>query len=484
MFTDATYHNGPDSTHDYTTTSPATFMAEAVPQIQNDTFGSAYDLGDLTAAAITVMSSTFAHTDAVTNAGCSSNSRDTVFQFTLASAADVKLSTRMSEYNSTVSLFDNAGTPALIGCNNNWGGGAPSPPHPYANSAEYIATSLAAGTYNVVVDGVSDRGSFQLLVDASGGTDGSMTPATPFSYAETLAALTSREIRVITVDSGDAASRADAAALGIATNSVDDLGNPYVQNIASDGTGLSVAVADAVYDLANNTRFDISLVGEDNPTTALVDETGFIDTITVNTCPAARCDPGLVGNECLGCIPATDVGFSVTFHNDFVMPTLTAQVFDFDLVLLADGTIELARVPVRIVVPPEVPFYPDTGLYEQIYDATTVCDVPTTRPDWGDFTWTNDTGTGATMDSNIRYIFRTANTLAELSSATAVSFTDPTTIPGGAPPLDVGSWLMANGESNFLPFLQVTAFMTSSSDTFTSPVLYGFQQEFTCTPVE
>jgi len=483
MFTDATMHNGPSGSYGYTTSSTGIVMPEAFAVLENDDFGSAYALGDLSGSAVTIMGSTFANSNLVTNVGCSSSSNDAVFQFTLSSAANVKISTRLAEYNSVVALYDNSGTPVNLACDDDWSG-VLNPVHPYVGSSEFTQSAVGAGTYHVVVDGNGDRGSFQLVVDGSDGTAGSLTPDAPFTYAETIAALTAREIRVITVNSGDAAAGTDADDLGTDTNSVDDLGNPYVETIATNGTGLSTAVSDAVFDLANSTRFDISLVAEDNPATALVDEASFVNTITVTSCPAARCDPGLSGNMCLGCIPATDVGFSVTFQNTTVMPALTPQLFTFDMVLYADGSIELARVPVRIVVPPDNLIIPSTGLYQQTYDATTICDVPTTRPDWGDFSWTNDTGTGVPLDSQITYRFRTANTAAELGSATAVSFTDPTSIPGGAPPLDIGAWLLANGESNFLPFLQVTAVMQASSDALTSPVLYGFNQEFTCTPVE
>jgi hypothetical protein len=368
----------------------------------------------------------------------------------------------------------------VLYCNDN-NAGTETPVHPQTRSSE-LTQSFAAGTYNVVVDGDGDTGSYQLLLDAADGTTGSMTTAAPVTYAQTIAALNANEIRVITVSSGGMPSITDANTLGTDTGSVDDLNNPYVETIAADGSGLSTAVSDAVYDLANSTRFDITLVPEDNAAT-MVDETCFVDAITVNSCPSARCDPGLSGNTCLGCIPNTDVGFSVSFQNDCVMPTLTDQVFEFDLVMYADGTIELARETVRIVVPADAPTFPNSGYYQQVYDATTVCDVPSTRPDWGDFTWTNDTGTGATADSSITYQFKTANTLADLGTAVTVSFTDPTSIPSG-PPLDLGAWLVANGESNYLPYLQVTAILTSSSDTLTSPVLYGIEQQFTCTPVE
>ncbi len=478
MFTDAPFHNGPSGSYLYTSSSASSLMAEAVAALGNDTFGTAYDIGDVTGTAVTVMSTTFAQTDAVSSMGCNSNSQDTVFQFNITTAGTVKLSTRMSEYDSVVGLYD--AIPSVLACNDNWTG-TPSPTHPYLRSAE-LSQYLTAGTYYAVVDGDSDKGAAQLLVDNSDGTTGSMTTAAPVSYADTLAALAANEIHVITVMSGTGAALTDAQDLGTDTNSVDDLGNPYVETIASDGSGLSTAVSDAVYNLANSTRFDITLTAEDNIAT-IVDETCFVDAITVNSCPSTRCDPGLSGNTCQGCIPATDVGFSVSFQNDCVMPTTTDQIFEFDLVMYANGSIELARKTVRIVVPADVPSYPTTGYYQQVYDATTVCNVPTTRPDWGDFTWTNDTGTGATSDSSITYQFKTANTLADLGTAVTVSFTDPTSIPSG-PPFDMGDWLVANGESNYLPFLQVTAILTSSSDTFTSPVLYGFQQQFTCVPAE
>ena len=147
----------------------------------------------------------------------------------------------------------------------------------------------------------------------------------------------------------------DLTELGIVTGSVDKFGDPYLEQIAGDGSGLSTAVLDAVRALAGDTRRDVTIQPEDNPATPAVDETEFVSVIEANKCPTVgvkNCT-GSTATMCLGCLADANLEFRFRVGNDFVPPTATAQIFDFDMVVLVDGTVEIDRYPVRIMVPPD-----------------------------------------------------------------------------------------------------------------------------------
>ncbi len=300
------------------------------------------------------------------------------------------------------------------------------------------------------------------------GAGGAVSP----TWAEATAALNSRDVRVITVESsgGYSDGQANAVALGNATSSVNSSGNPYVFSIPTDGSGLSTAVVDAVEELATNTRFDVTAVAVDNPATPAFDETGLVVSISATTWSNGSCT-GTAGDTFLQCRPGTDVDFSVEFRNDIVMPTAVAQVFDFEIAVLLDGTTQ-QTVPVRIVVPPEVPTFPPSGSYWRNYDATVRCEIPPERPDWGALSWVSQTPS----TTSIQFELRTAATNADLDSASPVTFT----VPGTASPVDVGSALIAGGSENFLPYLRVTAVLQSSADMAQTPVLTSFQLQYVC----
>src|SRR4029079_1023407 len=109
-------------------------------------------------------------------------------------------------------------------------------------------------------------------------------------------------------------------------------------------------------------------------------------------------------------------------------PTAVPQVFNFFIEVLANSSTVLQRIPVRIVVPPQLPAYPPSATYWRNYDSTMVCHS-NERPDWSQFTWNATTPTG----TSIRFEVREATTLAGLATATPVSFT----APGSTAPIDI-----------------------------------------------
>ena len=191
--------------------------------------------------------------------------------------------------------------------------------------------------------------------------------------------------------------------------------------------------------------------------------------------PGGRCT-GKTSTTFLDCLPGTDLNFNVSFRNDIVMPTMVAQVFNFHIEVLMDGTVQ-KRIPVRITVPPDLPRYPETGSYWRTYDSTTSCGLRQ-RPDWGVMNYSTSTpGTTA-----VEFEIRTANTVAELDRATPVTYRIPPKPDRGS--FDVGAYLVAGGRMNFLPYLRVKSVLRSSSDREESPTMTGFELRFTCVDME
>ena len=308
------------------------------------------------------------------------------------------------------------------------------------------------------------------------------TPGTvASSWGGTVAALNARNVRVITIQSGAAGwggppyGRADANALADATGSYSSSGSRYVFPISSSGTGLSRAVVDAVVDLANYNRLDISARATDDPATP-IDERGFVDSITAVSWGPGSCRYISGGSTFVQCLPGTSVDFNVSFRNDIVMPSASPQVFTFFIEVLGNGTFVLDRIPVRIVVPPDVPLYPPSGEYWRDYDSTVYC-ADNERPDWGDLAWDL---VSVPAGTSIRWEIRAANTLAALPGATPVTFTTPSTVS----PVDIAARLVGAGIPNFIPYLRVTAVLLANADRTETPILRSFEVNYTCVPVE
>jgi hypothetical protein len=122
------------------------------------------------------------------------------------------------------------------------------------------------------------------------------------------------------------------------------------------------------------------------------------------------------------------------------------------------------------VVPPVL--YSPRGTYARQYDAADACTIPPDRSNWGDFRWTATIPTG----TGLRFELRSSDTAAGLATATAVVIDASMSTP----PVDVGPLMVAAGQSGDAQFFEVTAVLYASSDLLTSPILEGFELEFTC----
>ena len=112
-----------------------------------------------------------------------------------------------------------------------------------------------------------------------------------------------------------------------------------------------------------------------------------------------------------------------------------------------------------------------TGRYWRNYDASSLCGFDDeVRPDWGAFQWDVDVPDGQLITFEIR----TAATLADLDTVDPISFD----VPPNASPIDIGDLLVAGGDTNFQPFLRVTAVL--QSDGSNAPLLRSFDLQFDC----
>jgi hypothetical protein len=296
------------------------------------------------------------------------------------------------------------------------------------------------------------------------------------TWTQTVDALNARDMRVITVQSCGSWSNSYclqgermARALGNATGSLGSSGLPYVFRINGDGSGLSSTVVNAVRDLANYSRMDVSA-------RASGDSWGFTRSITaVSWGPRGSCTGISGGRVFTQCLPGTDVSFNVEFRNTTVMMTASPQVFNFYIEIVGDGSIVLSRIPVRIVVPAAASnVYEPEGRYWRDYDSTATCDPITACASWNRFEWNADVPAG----TSIRFEFQTANSLAGLATATPIATYVVTA--SGAGNLDLLTLLESMGVRNLQPFIRATAVLVSSADRTQAPALYRFEMRYQC----
>ncbi len=507
LFSDADMWNGPVANgHTYGNppfdgTLGIGTMLPPVEQSPNVLYSSdpftAWDLGDLSAKSMTVMgSNTNLANDAVTwdkgvclqcgGSGCWADGRDAFLRFSLGGLTDMFISGEGTAYHTTNVAVLDAGLTTL-NCN------------PGPGSGDYwgrLTQTLSSGDYYAVSDASVDtsssvsgrRGNFQLrlhnLTEHPTGDPSWQTADLPITWTTVETEILAAGVKIVSVmspNSGGYIALPDLTELGIVTGSVDQFGDPYLEQIAGDGSGLGVAVLEAMQALVGDTRRDVTLVPEDNPATPTVDESQFVDTIVAKDCPdngiPQKCIGGSGTTTCLGCLAGANIEFQFRVGNDFVPPAATPQVFDFDMRVMVDGTTEIARYPVRIMVPPTGSDF-GTGYYQNTYDSDVVCQMPPERPDWGTLTWIGSTPS----DSTVTFEFYTADDLVSLDSVIPVTLTYPTET--SVQTYDVGDVLLSGGETNYKPYLRVRARLNASSDALSTPVFQGWSMEFNCIPFE
>lgn len=510
LFTDAEMFNGPRAgspTYGNPPFDGTVGLATRLPPVEQDPrmiyasdLLTAHDLGDLSAKSVTVMGTNVNFGNDFTTwnlAGCqacnadippvcSSDGYDGVVRFSVDAAFEAALGTAFvsgegSFYPYTnIGLFDGALT--NLACDAGPGG------------SDYwgrTTQALTAGDWYAVSDAAVDAsssaasriGPFQIRIQTTPDDPSWETKALPITWTEVETEILARSIKVVSIISpGDngLVGEPDADELGRVTGSVNQSGTPYRSSIAGDGTGLSTGILDAVRALVGDTRRDISIIAEDNPATPGVDESSFVDTIVATACPTVginNCLGGVGTNTCQGCLADSQISFDFRLGNNFIPQTAFDQVFDFDLVALADGAVEISRTPIRVMVPASGTTFGD-GFYQNTYDSDVVCDLLLDeRPDWGTFTWTNLV---TPSDSVVEFEFFTANTLAELDNQIPAILTVDGTMTNTA---DVAELLISQGKTNYLPYLKIRAKVLASTDLLSTPSFDGWSMEFNCIPL-
>ncbi len=506
LFTDAAMWNGPlPSSRNYDPNNPPFNSGlgdgALLPPVEQDSgmlyaddAFSAYDLGDLSSKSVTLMGSNARFGDDANtwNVGsCVRNSSrgyysdgfDSFIRFSLSAPTTISVSGQNTHFPTTnVALATSGGS--FVGCDNGPGGGD--------WWGRLNDVNLGAGSWYAIIDAsVSPRstnnkrrGPYQLRFQSTPSDPSWLTTDLPVPWSATEAALVARGVKVLTVispsDSRAGVVQSETEALAQITGSVDQSGDPYVERIATNGSGLSTALLDAVDSLVGNTRRNITVIAEDNPATPTVDESDFVKLIEASTCPTSgfpNCLGGQGTDTCLGCLANAGVGFQFRIGNDFVPPTALPQIFEFDLVAIGDGSIELDRIPVRIMVPGDGSSY-GNGFYENSYAADYVCEMPPDRPDWGNLTWVGSTPS----DSTVEFEVFSGNSLEELETQIPISIVYPTDTTSQV--YDIGDLLVDNGIPNYMPYLRVKAKLSASSDTYFTPIFEGWWTEFNCIPFD
>ena len=458
----------------------------------------AWDLGDLTNRSLTLMGSNVNLGDNSLTydkfacsqcgmSGCWLDGRDAMVRFSLSGLTNMFVSGEGTAYHTTNVAIMNSAL-GVLDCNPGPGGG---------DDWGRLTQSLGVGDWYAVSDAsvhpdlsVEDRiGNFQLrLHNLTADPVGHPSWQTanlpiPWTTVETeLLAVGVKIVNVISPNTEGLIAEPDVKALAVATNSLDQFGEPYLEEINADGSGLSTAILDAVRSLVGDTRRDISIVAEDNSSTAVVDESDFVTAVTATSCPTAgiaNCLGGQGTSSCQGCLADTQIGFSFRLGNDSVTPLVgSPQVFEFDMVALADGTAELARIPVRVMVPEAGTSY-GAGFYVNTYDSDAVCDIPPDRPEWGTLTWVGSTPS----DSEVVFEFFTADAVADLDSqvpAASVAYSGDPVVQTHV--LNVSDELFAAGISLDSLFLRVRARLEGSTGGGDTPIFQGWSLEFNCVP--
>lgn len=223
------------------------------------------------------------------------------------------------------------------------------------------------------------------------------------SYSQALSSLTAlggRLIGMATTDGNSGETKADLTAGALATGSVvppsawgptemrpsqcavdqcciGDNGRgvaatngkcPLVFSVSLRGTGLNLAVIQAIKVLTTYVTLDISAAAEDDETDAVDAVSAFVDRIIANNLAPEPCTSGLrvvdknldgVADTYANVFPGPTVCFDVIPKiNVSVPPTTEPQVFTANIVVTGDSVTTLSTRKVFFLVPPEIPVPP------------------------------------------------------------------------------------------------------------------------------
>jgi len=274
--------------------------------------------------------------------------------------------------------------------------------------------SLTAGTYYVGVKGntLASSGRYQISFGAGSTASSKYVPPT---WAETLAALTAKKVRVIPILSckddldhgnlqGDCGrARTQFTALANATGALGSSLQPLIYDIDHLGTGLSDTVVKGIASLAQylemNVSAQVAFDPDPNP--------GFTLVIKAISKPGDGCN-GVIGAEFQKCAPGATPRFEISFTNPLSAPVPRNSPakdpnggYNFKAQLIANNQFVVDTVPIYIIpenvtsAPPPPKVYA-SGTYNQQL-AANGCAGKTDLPDWSDLTWSSTIPNGTNV---------------------------------------------------------------------------------------
>jgi hypothetical protein len=196
----------------------------------------------------------------------------------------------------------------------------------------------------------------------------------PPTFAEAVTALNAINAKVITVNSGGTYAETDCRQITIQTGAVDVGGSPLYFTISSSGTGMGVAIIDAVETLVNRVPIRVDAIVTDDPSDTVDAVAEFIDRVQTNVSGTSVWDPATgAWRTCTttsvatpGTPPTVDYftavlpGQSVCFDiypamNTTVPPLTTPQIFRAVIDIIGDLFTPLDSRDIYFLVPPEIP---------------------------------------------------------------------------------------------------------------------------------
>ncbi len=467
-----------------------------------DSAATALDLGDLSGQSLTLMGMSTLLTDVVDSSiapGCATpppfnmNDKDVVlalhFDSMVAGATASSINTHWS--GAYVSLYNDAllDPTMATACNagpggaDHWGSIAWAP----VTSQQYFL--VADGIIPASDPGLTAEGAFSISIVHDGDPPNPtwLTSDAPAAWTDVETALLASDIRVASVvtlrDAMDMTSdgNTDARLLATATDALTKLDSEWVTELgAANGDGLEAAISNTIELAKTDSVYDISVVDVDNDSTPMLDERDFVGLIRQHDCAqgdALECQSG-AGDTCNRCDVGALLEYDVIFSNTTVAPTGASQVFDFEVVVWADDTVQVERIPVRVMVPDaaahDFDVSPGSSFYRNVYDSTERCTTLFESPKWGDLTWSGTTP----GDSTIEFQIRTAASPAELAVAIPASVVIPTDTTSMT--LNLAEELIDDGQVVGLPYIQITAVLNPTNSPAATPTLEGWSFEFVC----
>ncbi len=146
----------------------------------------------------------------------------------------------------------------------------------------------------------------------------------------------------------------DLTAVCLGTGSTDENGNPFFYEIGDDGSQMSLQIVDAISELTQKVRMDVTTQRVAIPNPHGVDTAQFIKAVTPLSATPANGYDTKDDTTFYRVKPGIQVTFSVVFENDLFEPTgPSATLFRARITVLGDGALLDTR-EVLIIVPGKI----------------------------------------------------------------------------------------------------------------------------------